>query len=158
MLRLSILLMLIVAPLAAHTTPTGSGGWGNVPSYSASSYTPTAEGVLVRLYFSDGSGIGGLLPVDATRIKVSMFVTLFTTEFWKGTDLSESLAAKVQGPIVGGDTQGVSTAWMDKKGVAHEVRTPCAGSTSAAIARCIRTHKAMVAAMQEEYPPVKPTP
>jgi hypothetical protein len=61
-------------------------------------------------------------------------------------------------PQVGIDASipGLSTTWTDVLGVSHGVTTPVASSTPAGIRRAIETHKELVKAMQQLYPPRPP--
>lgn len=148
MLRISLLLMLLVSPLTAHVASLGgAGGWANVPV--ATTFTPVANGgVIVRLYYADGSGLGALMAPES----VSVLPSLFDTEQWHGTDLRNSLAAK-QG-LVNGESQCITTKWVDKKGGSHEVCTPCPATSKAGRKRCLDNHKKMVDLMQTEFPPL----
>lgn len=69
--------------------------------------------------------------------------------------VDEPEKGKAQG-ITDGPVPVLTTKWTDKKGMDHTVSTPVAGTGSSAMSRAIETHKSLVAALQELYPPKGP--
>jgi hypothetical protein len=54
------------------------------------------------------------------------------------------------------DSPFLETCWKDLKGANHCVRTPLASTSKSAIERAMKTHQALVAAMQKIWPPAPP--
>lgn len=63
-----------------------------------------------------------------------------------------------QGPIsdINAAVPTFSTSWVDKAGATHKVDTPIVSTTPAGINKAKDLHKALVQALQTEFPPAKP--
>lgn len=113
----------------------GDGGWINVPGGGGGGHH------LIRFVavIPEGGGITFVLANGGT---------------WSASvSAAPTIHVGTQGLTVGFNDPGITTKWHSAKGD-HEVYTPCAGATPAAMKRCVDEHQQMVAIMQAIYPPI----